>query len=1819
MSSTVYLETLPSLPSDGDPTHTPPLSDPAWFPSSPNIIDKYITALSAFTLQLIQAHPSLKLALLGNQNVDFRSTAKLKALPEGYRLFQKLRSVGKKHSDVYMFGHPRGNKFRSPNEFQPHLKWMLMYVIGERSNCECIYCGGLPAVKIPILPTRSNPSTTQKDPSAQPSTQQPARKVPRESASRRSQPTRERNLSTPSVPPTKSDATNNTSTKACTQQPAPKPSSVPSSHRTSPRFSPDLVRSSSITNTSSPLGSTTLPISYRKSSRLSPTLPGKSNKKSSEDDLNVERLNSTLSRKSPRLKPSSLPSSKLSKSAEQSHTPSQQRTTIIDSGKGKAAATARKSSPLSDNLPRKKRTVVEVTERKSVNSSPSTDQQSEIAQKEAQVELLDSAPQFRKFKKLSANEKQQWRDRFRDFPAVFWEAFGNCRYLAPDKIRALGLKERNSKSASKLKETDKWNEALVAYAPDLDAYSALRPHRKDQWLRRFEKYNNLKSWESHTHLLHLAASDVQLAILDSFGPSLTEYQNLTRGEQRVWRYVANQHKDARDFWENHNELKHLILPKSEVNSEKMRPSQKQTANEEVPSPPTSTPPRSPQSPPTDIAPPPAPDYPKTVLDAPVYEIFKTLTKEEQMFWKSLAKAAADFDFKFWDERKSSIGYLAPREVKVKWKELSQKKEAKKRKERDGELLEPALKRQNTQSTFPAQLFPTTSEPYSPSSCLTFEKAVTERENTEPPPMQPLLEISLVENVPEVLREDSYVDRILEEFAGKWTRKGANDSDESGTEQYNHDRADMKCEKEAASADVSIETNVDKPSDNNLSFLMGMTETSVAPSSAQQQETLEHIPTPSISTLLDQVSTLNQVSQTNTSPTLSPAPQSTKLLSLPPSRVFPHIHRVNDVVCIQAVLKPLELIETNMKVTTKSKEFDFSRLSTDFVYWPCIIQSVHFTPAEQVWVTPMIVDSTLEAKLSLYPVETMDDDGRTAVWYSVSLCGLPSSFQFHVSEGALTPISYVRFLSSGLESLKCLGQGEGFEVGDLGLRCLLNAWVEVQRGVTLSYSSDLKINPPIKPHRSSQSMFSAPFERKPDAQTSAKRTVQSGAWHNISGSFAFNERRHLNETSSFRKSSRFMSPPPSRRSPTWKLSKEGLHVETLPLTSSRQSPSLKPSSSLSSVTETKFESPTSPPDQPIDPITAQKQAEVELLDSAPRFKTFKALSAKEQLKWREKFKDLDDEFWQAFSNCRYLSPDKSIRNAGIKERNDTWIAESKTRESHRKPALWNFALASYAPDVNSFTTLSSHRKKGWNLRFEKYDDLKFWEANKRLLHLAPPSIQRKVLELSAPTFKEFQYLSREEQKVWRYLGSRRRIDSGFWEEHPDLKYLITRKVENAAEELTPRRRKRSLEEEAHTVSPESAKQSLASATKSSSNSQHTSRKALRKREETKKERNKRELCESEFAEHWLKLQTSQSKSVMPASAFQQSSAAPCSPSLPHTSLEENVSTQTILAEFVNVEPPLPLIAPPMHDGVRTQHAAEKSYVDRVLAEFSGCWKRKGAGDGENATGMEERVGLERLNSLNNGEVSPERNRCAIHNRANISLLMGTNEQPEHVSPYFAHKQEQNIQLPTSSVPTLFHQLSMATNVSQMQQGSATFPLSAPLQRSHPSANYPSFYPSPAFRHVHRVKDVVCIQAILNPHKTLDMKLTTTSEETLDFSNLTKEIIYWPCVIQEIHALPEKTLDVWMTPITVDSTSGSSLLIHPLETLKESASGSCCTLSFFGFPSSFRVRVLERDLTPVCYVKVLCEGLKGLGYGLEGVEVGDLGLGRFLRAWTEVHTR
>ncbi|GAA6011911.1 hypothetical protein JCM10207_003427 [Rhodosporidiobolus poonsookiae] len=69
----------------------------------------------------------------------------LEDLPEEYlhTVHHCTTSSNQARTDVYVFGSPATLKFRTPNEFAPHLYWLLTHGKNDGLRCQCKYCGGV--------------------------------------------------------------------------------------------------------------------------------------------------------------------------------------------------------------------------------------------------------------------------------------------------------------------------------------------------------------------------------------------------------------------------------------------------------------------------------------------------------------------------------------------------------------------------------------------------------------------------------------------------------------------------------------------------------------------------------------------------------------------------------------------------------------------------------------------------------------------------------------------------------------------------------------------------------------------------------------------------------------------------------------------------------------------------------------------------------------------------------------------------------------------------------------------------------------------------------------------------------------------------------------------------------------------------------------------------------------------------------------------------------------------------------------------------------------------------------------------------------------------------------------------------------------------------------------------------------------------------------------------------------------------------------------------------------------------------------------------
>jgi hypothetical protein len=90
--------------------------------------------------------PTLYLEKLGDQWMQARGEAQpkvkyiLESLPAGYTLWQRPRPKDPKILDKYLYGHPNGKVFDSPNRFFPHFQHLMD--TGVSIGCPCTVCSG---------------------------------------------------------------------------------------------------------------------------------------------------------------------------------------------------------------------------------------------------------------------------------------------------------------------------------------------------------------------------------------------------------------------------------------------------------------------------------------------------------------------------------------------------------------------------------------------------------------------------------------------------------------------------------------------------------------------------------------------------------------------------------------------------------------------------------------------------------------------------------------------------------------------------------------------------------------------------------------------------------------------------------------------------------------------------------------------------------------------------------------------------------------------------------------------------------------------------------------------------------------------------------------------------------------------------------------------------------------------------------------------------------------------------------------------------------------------------------------------------------------------------------------------------------------------------------------------------------------------------------------------------------------------------------------------------------------------------------------------
>lgn len=130
--------------------------------------------------------PTLYLEKIGDQWMQARGEAQprvkyiLESLPAGYTLWQRPRPKDPKHLDKYLYGHPNGKVFDSPNRFYPHFQHLMDN--GDSIGCPCTVCSGssgvLPKSTSTSMKARSTTGTSSNASSRPSSSQSSGRSFP---------------------------------------------------------------------------------------------------------------------------------------------------------------------------------------------------------------------------------------------------------------------------------------------------------------------------------------------------------------------------------------------------------------------------------------------------------------------------------------------------------------------------------------------------------------------------------------------------------------------------------------------------------------------------------------------------------------------------------------------------------------------------------------------------------------------------------------------------------------------------------------------------------------------------------------------------------------------------------------------------------------------------------------------------------------------------------------------------------------------------------------------------------------------------------------------------------------------------------------------------------------------------------------------------------------------------------------------------------------------------------------------------------------------------------------------------------------------------------------------------------------------------------------------------------------------------------------------------------------------------------------------------------------------------------------------------------
>ncbi|KAJ3125929.1 hypothetical protein HK100_010529 [Physocladia obscura] len=149
---------IPPPPSDNcGPDNCPPENPPSFTFADPSVW------LSKLSREVVQIYRTDKDLAEKNAIKSISSSSNLSGFPKNYKLYQHFRENGRNH-DKYLYGHPNGYRFRSSNEFLPHLTWLIKRTVNQNLKCECKACDGTTQTLAARSVSQLRPSSSEPTP-----------------------------------------------------------------------------------------------------------------------------------------------------------------------------------------------------------------------------------------------------------------------------------------------------------------------------------------------------------------------------------------------------------------------------------------------------------------------------------------------------------------------------------------------------------------------------------------------------------------------------------------------------------------------------------------------------------------------------------------------------------------------------------------------------------------------------------------------------------------------------------------------------------------------------------------------------------------------------------------------------------------------------------------------------------------------------------------------------------------------------------------------------------------------------------------------------------------------------------------------------------------------------------------------------------------------------------------------------------------------------------------------------------------------------------------------------------------------------------------------------------------------------------------------------------------------------------------------------------------------------------------------------------------------------------------------------------------------